>query len=166
MNPINATLAVDVSADWIWALITHFAKYPDWNRLTPTVEGDARLNARLRLVLAPATQRPIALKARVLVAARNRELRWSGASRFPGMLKVEHGFRIEQRAGGCRLYHSLACAGWRANERLIAALQESFEATNAALRERAGSTVSPTVVPFPAPAAVVPGQPALTLNAG
>ncbi|MBI3514057.1 MAG: SRPBCC domain-containing protein [Proteobacteria bacterium] len=133
MIPITATLHVEASADWIWALITHFAKYADWNRLVPRIEGEPQLNRRLRLTLAAAGRRPIALKARVLVAARNRELRWQARSRWPGLLKVEHGLRIEQRAGNCRLHHGLSCIGWLASERLIAALRDSFEATNASV---------------------------------
>src|SRR5258708_31194264 len=109
MTSLNATLQVDASADWIWALITNFAGYADWNRLVPTIRGEPKLNARLKVRLAPAGRRPISLTARVLVAARNRELRWSARTRLPGLLRLEHGFRIEQRAGSCRLHHALSC---------------------------------------------------------
>ena len=139
MTPITTTLHVEATADWIWALVTHFAKYADWNRLVPRIEGESRLNGRLRLTLAAANRRPIALKARVLVAARNRELRWQARSRWPGLLKVEHGFRVEQRAGNCRLYHGVSCTGWLVSERLAAALRESFDATNAALLAQASA---------------------------
>jgi hypothetical protein len=168
MNPINATLHVEASADWIWALITHFAKYENWNRLVPALEGEPQLNARLRLKLAPAERRPIVLKARVKVAARNRELRWCAGSRLPKLLKIEHGFRIEQRAGSCRLYHTLSCSGWLANERLIDGLRQAFEATNAAL---VASAAMAATVP-PAPIVALPSMPfatrprALTLRAG
>ena len=144
MTPINATLVIRASADSVWASITHFAKYAEWNRLTPTIDGAAQLNARLGVTLAPTGHRPIALKARVLVAARNRELRWCGTGWMPRSLKVEHGFRIEQRADGCRVYHSLSCTGWRAKERLIEALRQAFEATNMALVARIGAAPEPS----------------------
>ena len=158
MMSINATLQVEPSADWIWAVITHFAKYAEWNRLIPRIEGEAQLNRRLRLTVAPTERRAIALRARVLVAARNRELRWCARSRLPKLLRIEHGFRIEQRAGGCRLHHGVSVDGWLASERLIAGLHDAFEATNAALKARAAAatitTAPPTLVVTP-PAEIV-----------
>jgi hypothetical protein len=156
MTPITATLQIEATSDWIWALITHFAKYAEWNRLVPRIEGEPQLNGRLRLALAPANRRPVALRARVLVAARNRELRWYARSRLPKLLRVEHGFRVEQRAGNCRVHHGLSLDGWLASERLIAALRDSFEATNAALLARAGA--SPIVVSPPAAAVTPPPE--------
>jgi hypothetical protein len=137
MTSLTATLQIDGSADLLWALITNFAGYADWNRLVPTIRGEPRLNARLKLVLAPAGRRPIALRARVLVAARNRELRWCGRAWLPGLLTVEHGFRIEQRADGCRLHHGMMCSGWLAGDRLLAALREGFDAMSDTLQARA-----------------------------
>jgi hypothetical protein len=170
MMPFNATVTVEAPADWLWALITNFAHYDDWNPLVPTIRGEPRLNARLKLLLAPASRRPITLRARVLVAARNRELRWQGRSRIPGLLKLEHGFRIEQRAGSCRLHHGLSCSGWLA-ERLADALRESFEATNQGLLARTGAGADvavPTVTRIAplAPAPAETGSPALTLTPG
>lgn len=149
MNPINATLHVEASADWIWALVTNFTKYAEWNQLVPALAGEPQLNARLRLTLAPAGRRPLALRARVAVAARNRELRWCASSRLPRLLKVEHGFRIEQRAGGCRVYHSVACAGWLANDALIGGLREAFETTNTALVARAAAATTSPILALP-----------------
>ena len=154
MTPITATLQIEATSDWIWALFTHFAKYAEWNRLVPRIEGEPQLNGRLRLALAPASRRPVALRARVLVAARNRELRWHARSRLPKLLRVEHSFRVEQRAGNCRLHHGLSIDGWLASERLIAGLRDSFEATNAALLARAGAIA--LVVPSPAIAVAAP----------
>jgi hypothetical protein len=164
VTPINATLLVRTSADSVWALITHFAKYAEWNHLTPTIKGDARLNERLVVTLAPMGLRPSTLRARVLVAARNRELRWCGTGRLPGGLKLEHGFRIEQRADGCRLFHSLTYAGWRANDRLIAALGRSFDATNAALLARING-VPAAPLATATPQAVEAAQPLMVTTA-
>src|SRR4051812_2581544 len=126
MAPITTTLQLDASADWLWALVTNFAGYAEWNPLVPQIAGDPRLNARLHLRVTPDGRRPIALRARVLVAARNRELRWHGRTRFPGLLRIEHGCRIEQRAGSCRLHQSLTYEGWLAGERLGAMLGRAF----------------------------------------
>lgn len=142
MAPLTATLQLDASADWLWALVTRFADYPDWNPLVPSISGDPRLNAKLQLRVAPDGRRPIALRARVLVAARNRELRWHGRSRLPGLLRIESGCRIEQRAGLCRVHQTLSCEGWLAGERLGAALGRAFEAMNAALQARAAEAAS------------------------
>lgn len=133
MTPLTATLQTADDADRVWTLITSFAAYESWNRLVPRIEGEPKLNAKLRVTLAPASRRPIRLRARVLVAARNRELRWRGTRRLPGLLTVEHGIRIEQRADGCRLHHVLTAHGWGLTQRLAAALEVAFEDLNRTL---------------------------------
>ncbi len=142
MSPLTATLQLDTSADWLWALVTNFADYAAWNPLVPEIAGAPRLNAKLRVRVAPDGRRPLALRARVLVAARNRELRWQARSRLPRLLRLEHGWRIEQRAGLCRVHHSLRCEGWLAGERLTTSLGLAFEALNAALQARAAEAAS------------------------
>jgi hypothetical protein len=155
MAPLTATLQLDMSADWLWALLTNFADYGAWNPLLPEIAGAPRLNGKLRVRVAPDGRRPLTLRARVLVAARNRELRWHGRARLPGLLRLEHGCRIEQRAGLCRVHHSLSCEGWLAGERLAAGLGRAFEALNAALQARAAEAASaaqraqPTGTPTP-----------------
>jgi hypothetical protein len=155
MTPLTTTLQLDASADWLWALVTNFAHYADWNPLVPHIAGEPRLNARVQVRVAPEGRRQFALRARVLVAARNRELRWHGRARFPGLLRIEHGCRIEQRAGSCRVHQSLSAEGWLVGERLGAALARNFEAMNAALQERAAQAArdallaQPTGAPTP-----------------
>src|SRR5262249_21150763 len=118
MPLLTATLQLDTSADWLWALVTNFTDYAAWNPLVPAITGEPRLNAKLRVRVAPDGRRAMALRARVLVAARNRELRWHARSRLPRLLRLEHGWRIEQRAGLCRVHHSLRYEGWLAGERM------------------------------------------------
>jgi hypothetical protein len=149
MAPLTATLQLDASADWLWALVTNFAGYAEWNPLVPASAGQPRLNAKLQVRLAPDGRRPLTLRARVLVAARNRELRWHGRTRLPGLLRVEHGCRIEQRAGMCRLHHSLTCEGWLAGERLGAMLGHAFEAMNVALQARAAAAATAALLAQP-----------------
>lgn len=140
MDQISATIPIDASSAGIWAIITNFADYADWNPLVPQILGEPRLSARLRLRFAPRAGRAIRLRAKVLVAARERELRWRAKTALPGLLMVELGLRIEQRAAGCRLHYTGKLSGLRATLRQGAMLEDMRAAADAmgtALRARA-----------------------------
>lgn len=124
----------------LWSILTDFSAYPTWNPFITSVEGDPQPGARLKITIAPPGRRPMTFRPVVLIAARERELRWLGRLFVPGLFDGEHAFRLEQRVEACRFHHSERVSGVLLpifSEGLLAATRQGFEAMNAALKQRA-----------------------------
>lgn len=85
---------IEASAERVWAILTDFARYPEWNPFIRTIEGDPRVGARLRARIQPSGGKGMTFRPTVLVADPGRELRWIGHLFLPGIFDGEHYFAI------------------------------------------------------------------------
>jgi hypothetical protein len=107
----------------VWAVVTDFAAYPEWNPFIRRISGELREGARLEVRIEPPGARATTFKPTVRVVETNRELRWLGRLLVPGIFDGEHSLRIEPREGGRSRFfqseRSMAClsgssrARWR-----------------------------------------------------
>ena len=140
MQLIETATDIRAPAARLWSILTDFSAYPAWNPFITTIEGDPNPGARLKITIAPPGRRPMTFRPVVLIAARERELRWLGRLFVPGLFDGEHAFRLEQRAEACRFHHSERFSGVLLRlfgDRLLTATRQGFEAMNAALKQRA-----------------------------
>ena len=84
----------------MWAVISDFAAYPEWNPFIRRGEGDVKVGARLHVFIQPAGGKGMSFRPRVLVADPGRELRWLGHLWVPGLFDGEHSFVIEPLGEG------------------------------------------------------------------
>jgi hypothetical protein len=126
----------------VWAVITDFAAYPEWNPFIRRISGELRVGARLDVRIEPPQARATTFKPTVRFVEPNRELRWLGRLLVAGIFDGEHSLRIEP------LENSRTC--FVQSERfsgilvglLKGALRKTdtgFEQMNAALKERVES---------------------------
>jgi len=134
---------VDIAAPArrVWAILTDFPAYPQWNPFIVAIEGKVRAGATLTVRLALPGKPVMTFRPRLKVVAAPRELRWVGQVVVPGLLDGEHGFEIEAPAPDrCRLRHVEDFSGVLV-PLFIPALQQAtragFEAMNQALKGRA-----------------------------
>jgi hypothetical protein len=140
MQSIETVTDIRAPAARLWSILTDFPAYPAWNPFITSIEGDPQPGARLRITIAPPGRRPMTFRPVLLVAARERELRWLGRLFIPGLFDGEHAFRLEQRAEFCRFHHSERFSGLLLplfGGSLLAATRQGFAAMNAALKQRA-----------------------------
>lgn len=140
MQLIETATDIRAPAARLWSVLTDFSAYPAWNPFITSIEGDPNPGAQLRITIAPPGRRSMSFRPIILVAARERELRWLGRLFVPGLFDGEHAFRLEQRAEACRFHHSERFSGVLLplfGEGLLAATRLGFEAMNAALKRRA-----------------------------
>jgi uncharacterized protein YndB with AHSA1/START domain len=81
----TVTTAVDIDrpAAQVWAVLTDFAGYPQWNPQIRRAEGELVAGRRVRLRMHPPNGRPVTIRPRVILVAPRRELRrpqWSMSS--------------------------------------------------------------------------------------
>ena len=95
MKSIATEITIQGAPDRVWAVLTDFRKYPDWNPFIREASGDVTIGARLTVRIHPPDGRPMTFRPVVRQAAPGRELRWLGHLGFPGLFDGEHLFRLE-----------------------------------------------------------------------
>ncbi len=149
MYEIITELRIDAPPGEVWAVLTNFSAYREWNRFMARVSGEARAGALLTLgfdiggVVVP-------VSARVTHVEPERELRWRGPARGPAVLsKVasgEHYWQLAPACGGTRLIHGEIFRGallpilWRLGRTRLAAI---FERSNRELAARVAELRQP-----------------------
>ena len=95
MKEITTEIEIDASPERVWAVLTDFSAYPEWNPFVRTVEGQTVVGTRLKAYVKASKGLGMTIKPTVLVADPNRELRWLGRTLLPGVFDGEHYFTIE-----------------------------------------------------------------------
>jgi hypothetical protein len=96
---LQAEIEIRGTAEQVWAVLTDFAAYRDWNPFIVQGSGTAlpghRLELRMRLNGRTTTFRP-----QVQEADPGRKLRWLGRLVMPGLFDGEHSFTIRPTGPG------------------------------------------------------------------
>ena len=105
------TLEIAAPVEAVWALLTDFASYPQWNPFVPEALGEARVGQRLTIRLRLGKRR-ITLHPRVTRVDRPRELRWRAKWGASGWFDVDRGFLMERTGQSrTRLWQEEVCSG-------------------------------------------------------
>ena len=94
MLQLHTVIDINASVEQVWRVLTDFSAYREWNPFIVSISGEIRPGARLKVRVQPPGGRGMTFRPTVLVADRNRELRWLGRLLFPGIFEGEHAFQI------------------------------------------------------------------------
>ena len=137
----------------MWAVISDFTAYPEWNPFIRRIGGELREGARLEVRIAPPEARATTFKPTVRSVEPNRELRWLGRLLAPGIFDGEHSLSIEPlESGRSRFVQSERFSGILIGltKGTLKKTATGFEQMNAALKERVekgGRTAQPGADP-------------------
>jgi hypothetical protein len=95
LRELRSEIEIDAPPERVWAVVTDFAAYPDWNPFIRRISGELREGARLEVRIEPPGARATTFKPTVRAVERNRELRWLGRLLVPGIFDGEHSLLIE-----------------------------------------------------------------------
>ena len=95
MKEWHAEIEIATSAEGVWRVLADFPSYPQWNPLVTRVSGRPRIGERLKLRLEPPGTRGVPMRAKVITAEPNHELRWRGHLLSSRVLDGDHSFVIE-----------------------------------------------------------------------
>ncbi len=102
-NELRAEIEIDADPDTVWAVLTDFQAYPDWNPFINPIEGDAALGSRLGVRLRPPEGRGITMKPAVTVNEPGKAFGWLGRlGGVPHLFDGAHRFELEPIEGGRR----------------------------------------------------------------
>ena len=138
---LRTEIAIDASAQEVWAILVDTAAYPDWNPFVRKISGRLEVGDRLEVELTPPGGRGMTIRPVVREVRAGRGFSWLGSVGIPGVFDGEHSFQIEPLGEGrVRFLHSERFSGILAPV-IMAFIEDStrkgFEAMNQALKERA-----------------------------
>jgi hypothetical protein len=147
---ILTEIAIDAPPERVWAVLTDFAAYPDWNPFLRSISGELVAGARIDVRMTPGAGRAYRFRPRLQAVVAGRELRWLGRAGVRGLFDGEHAFTLVPLAGGRTLL--------RQHERfsgllvplvggMLARTRRAFDAMNLALKERAEHPACQPVLP-------------------
>jgi len=99
-SDISSEIEIDATPDEVWAVLTDFARYREWNPGFDQAEGSAQVGETLHLTFAKKGGKGMTMHPKVLVADPGRELRWLGRLWVPGIFDGEHRFEIHEIGPG------------------------------------------------------------------
>ena len=143
MRVISTEIAINASAERVWAVLSDNTRFPEWNPFITRCTGTIIPGARIEVELTAPGSRPMRFRPVVLVATPARELRWRGRVGLPGIFDGEHFFRIEDPGNGTvRFLHGEEFSGLLVPlfGGVIRRAREGFLRMNAALKARAERT--------------------------
>lgn len=133
---IKTQIEIAASPAKVWAILTDFKQYADWNPFIKSITGNPEPGQSISVELGGMKFTPT-----VLAYDKNQEFRWLGKLWMKGLFDGEHCFRLNENSeGGTTLEHSEKFAGLLVpllKRKLLAETRPGFEAMNAALKAMA-----------------------------
>jgi hypothetical protein len=139
VRELRREIDIDASSERVWAVVTDFAAYPEWNPFIRRISGELQVGAKLEVQIEPPGARATTFKPTLRAVEVNRELRWLGRLLLPRVFDGEHSFRIDQRDGGrSHFVMSERFSGLLVGlfSGLLAKTEVGFEQMNTALKTR------------------------------
>lgn len=132
---IKTEIVINASPEKVWAVLTSFKAYPEWNSFITSLEGEQKVGARLKANISDMKFRP-----KVLVFEKNVEFKWRGRLLMPGIFDGTHRFQlIDNSDGTTTLIHSEKFRGILVpfmKKRLETETKIGFEQMNLDLKNR------------------------------
>ena len=97
---IRTEILIKATPDKVWAILTEFDKYPDWNPFIKSVKGIVKTGSQIEIRIEPPGAKGMVFKPKVLAFETNKEFRWLGHLLFPGLFDGEHSFNIVDNKSG------------------------------------------------------------------
>ena len=140
-NEIRSEVDMAGTREEVWAVLSDFSAYGEWNPGFARIDGRAEAGTRLRIAFALNGGRTMTMRPRVLVAEPGRELRWLGRPLLPWVFDGEHRFELhEDEPGRVRLVQSERFRGL-----LVPFLRRMIEVDTLATFERVNAALAARV---------------------
>lgn len=137
---IQTDIIIDAPKEKVWAILTDFESFPQWNPFVIKLTGKPQAGARLEATLQPAGQKPTVFKPVLQQCQQNEALSWLGSMPL-NMFNGYHYFRIEEvDESRVKFIQGEKFSGWLSGpvlKKVGAATHEGFIAMNKALKQRA-----------------------------
>ena len=144
MQTIETTIDIDATPEQVWATLTEFDAYADWNPFITDASETATEGSRLRIHIEPPEGRAATFTPTVTAAVPGERLEWLGKLGVRGLFDGRHEFTLDAIEGErTRLVQRERFSGLLVGLLLDEDdISEGFEQMNATLKERVEAVVS------------------------
>jgi len=97
---IKTDILIHATPEKVWAILTNFDDYPNWNPFIKSIQGDVKIGNKIIARIEPPKAKGMTFKPKVLVFDTNKEFRWIGHLLMPGLFDGEHTFQIINNGNG------------------------------------------------------------------
>lgn len=143
MTAVRTSLMIAAPPERVWAVLTDFAAYAQWNAIITRIRADLHEGATVRFRIKVEASPELGFTARITRFIPGRELAWrGGVPLVPSLAWGEHYFRIAPTADGCELTHGEDFGGLldlAVRGKVHARMVRTYSAFNYALKTRAES---------------------------
>lgn len=141
MSNIRTNLTIAAPPERVWAVLTDFAAYPQWNAVISRARAELREGGRIKFRIKIEASPELGFAARILRFTPNRELAWrGGAPLVPALAWGEHYFQLAPNGDGTEFTHGENFGGLLAllmRTPMRARVLRTYEGFNRALKARA-----------------------------
>jgi hypothetical protein len=95
MKKIETEIVIHSTPQKVWAVLTDFENYPNWNPFVKSLTGEVKEGKKIRIVLPGMKFRPTVLKFEP-----EKEFRWIGHLWMKGLFDGEHSFILSDNKNG------------------------------------------------------------------
>src|SRR5688572_22295372 len=136
---IKTQITVNAARDKVWAVLTDFENYSNWNPFIKSITGKPKVGSQIVVNFVPPQDKSMTFKPTVLVFERNKEFRWMGTLIFRGVFDGEHKFELIDNGNGTTTFnHSETFTGLLVNlfkRQLEDNTKKGFEMMNQSLKK-------------------------------
>ena len=100
MLEIKTKINIDCPPEKVWKILTDFEKYPDWNPMIKSIEGELRRRNRLKVRLEIKGMSKMTIKPRVATFHSGKSFSWLGHLLIIGLFDSHHIFELDQNQDG------------------------------------------------------------------
>jgi hypothetical protein len=140
MKQLHTEIQIEADPAVVWAVLTDFDRYPDWNPFLVDVRGGTEPGGRLLVTLSPPGGRRITMRPTVTELVPARVFEWWGHLGVRGIFDGRHRFELTASGTGTRLVQRETFTGLLVpllTKSLDGPTAAGFALMNEALRARA-----------------------------
>lgn len=97
---ISTQINIKSSPDKVWAVLTNFKNYPNWNPFIQSIEGEVTMGKRFNAVIQAPNNKAMKFSPKVLVFDPYKEFKWIGHLLIKGLFDGEHRFQLVANSDG------------------------------------------------------------------
>ncbi len=139
MTKISVETRIEAPAQVVWATLTDFASYPDWNPFLRKFVGDLAVGSKVEVVTQPDGSNPTTNHSTIVELDPGKSFGWVGHILVRGIFDVHHHFELRQDGGATVLSQSESFEGLLVPvlKGTLAGVERGFRKMNELIKQRA-----------------------------